>query len=435
MKRKISLTINGKPYSDEVEPRLLLIHYLREVAGLTGPHIGCETSICGACTVMLDGKAVKSCTMFAVQADGRQVLTIEGLAAERQARSRPGGLLERARAAVRLLHAGHDPHRQTAAGRPPEPHRSGDPPRARRQSLPLHRLSAHRQRREGRGGKGGCITMATTITKPETLVGKRIRRQEDPRLITGTATYVDDIKMPGMHHACIVRSPHAAATHQGHQHQGRARAARRRRRLHRRGYQGSRSGALRRLAARPARAASSPAGAGSRLLRRPSRGRGRRHRSLHRSRRGRPGRGGLRAAPGRRRSREGDRPRRARGPSRVARQRRVHLPPGRRRHRTGLPRCRRRRQAAHHQPAADSHRHGDARRGGRLARRREIADPVLVHADSAPAAHAGGGNPGHAGEPAARDHARSGRRLRLPSSTSTPKRRSWASSPCASTSP
>ena len=79
---KISLTINGKPYSDEVEPRLLLIHYLRDVVGLTGPHIGCETSICGACTVMLDGKAVKSCTMFAVQADGRNILTIEGLAGD-----------------------------------------------------------------------------------------------------------------------------------------------------------------------------------------------------------------------------------------------------------------------------------------------------------------------------------------------------------------
>ena len=82
MKRKISLTINGKAYDYEVEPRLLLIHYLREVAGLTGPHIGCETSICGACTVMLDGRTVKSCTMFAVQADGRNVITIEGLAAD-----------------------------------------------------------------------------------------------------------------------------------------------------------------------------------------------------------------------------------------------------------------------------------------------------------------------------------------------------------------
>jgi aerobic carbon-monoxide dehydrogenase small subunit len=79
MKLKITLTINGKTYTDEVEPRLLLIHYLREVAGLTGPHIGCETSICGACTVLLDGMAVKSCTMFAVQATGREILTIEGL--------------------------------------------------------------------------------------------------------------------------------------------------------------------------------------------------------------------------------------------------------------------------------------------------------------------------------------------------------------------
>jgi carbon-monoxide dehydrogenase small subunit len=80
MKQKISLIINAKPYTDEVEPRLLLIHYLREVVGLTGPHIGCETSTCGACTVLLDGKAIKSCTMFAVQAAGRDVLTIEGVA-------------------------------------------------------------------------------------------------------------------------------------------------------------------------------------------------------------------------------------------------------------------------------------------------------------------------------------------------------------------
>jgi len=82
MTQSISLTINGTPYSHEVEPRLLLIHYLREVAGLTGPHIGCETSLCGACTVELDGKAVKSCTMFAVQADGANIVTIEGLAVD-----------------------------------------------------------------------------------------------------------------------------------------------------------------------------------------------------------------------------------------------------------------------------------------------------------------------------------------------------------------
>jgi carbon-monoxide dehydrogenase small subunit len=82
MTQTITLTINGKRYSHEVEPRLLLIHYLREVVGLTGPHIGCETSLCGACTVEIGGDAVKSCTMFAVQADGASVLTIEGLATD-----------------------------------------------------------------------------------------------------------------------------------------------------------------------------------------------------------------------------------------------------------------------------------------------------------------------------------------------------------------
>jgi aerobic carbon-monoxide dehydrogenase small subunit len=80
MTKKISVAINGKTCSHEVEPRLLLVHYLRDVAGFTGPHIGCETSICGACTVMLDGKSVKSCTLLAVQADGRSITTVEGLA-------------------------------------------------------------------------------------------------------------------------------------------------------------------------------------------------------------------------------------------------------------------------------------------------------------------------------------------------------------------
>jgi len=81
MKQAISINVNGVARSNEVEPRLLLVHYLREVLGLTGTHVGCETSICGACTVMLDGQAVKSCTMFAVQADGANITSIEGLAA------------------------------------------------------------------------------------------------------------------------------------------------------------------------------------------------------------------------------------------------------------------------------------------------------------------------------------------------------------------
>ena len=79
-KRTIAVKVNGAERRFDVEPRLLLVHLLRDVAGLTGTHIGCDTSGCGACTVMLDGAAVKSCTVLAVQADGGEVLTIEGLA-------------------------------------------------------------------------------------------------------------------------------------------------------------------------------------------------------------------------------------------------------------------------------------------------------------------------------------------------------------------
>ena len=84
MTREVSIRVNGSERRSAVEPRLLLVHFLRETAGLTGTHIGCETSLCGACTVLLDGRAVKSCTVLAVQADGREVTTIEGLASDGQ---------------------------------------------------------------------------------------------------------------------------------------------------------------------------------------------------------------------------------------------------------------------------------------------------------------------------------------------------------------
>jgi carbon-monoxide dehydrogenase small subunit len=79
-KAQIALSVNGKPVEGLVEPRLLLIHFLRENLGITGPHIGCDTSHCGACTVDLNGKSVKSCTLFAVQANGADIRTIEGMA-------------------------------------------------------------------------------------------------------------------------------------------------------------------------------------------------------------------------------------------------------------------------------------------------------------------------------------------------------------------
>ena len=94
---RISVTVDGSTYSDEVEPRMLLVHYLREVVGKTGTVIGCDTSNCGACTVHLDGVSVKSCNMLAVQADGHEVSTIEGLAKD--------GVLHPMQEAFRSCHA------------------------------------------------------------------------------------------------------------------------------------------------------------------------------------------------------------------------------------------------------------------------------------------------------------------------------------------
>ena len=93
---RIELTVNGEKRSDEVEPRLLLVHYLREVCGLRAANVGCDTTSCGACTVLLDGRSVKSCTVLAVQAAGHDVLTAEGLSA--------GGELHPVQAAFRQSH-------------------------------------------------------------------------------------------------------------------------------------------------------------------------------------------------------------------------------------------------------------------------------------------------------------------------------------------
>jgi carbon-monoxide dehydrogenase small subunit len=96
-KSQVSLTVNGKAVDALVEPRMLLIHFLREQLSLTGPHIGCETSHCGACTIDLDGKSVKSCTVFVVQADGADIRTIEGMA-------NPDGTLHALQEGFREMH-------------------------------------------------------------------------------------------------------------------------------------------------------------------------------------------------------------------------------------------------------------------------------------------------------------------------------------------
>ena len=96
MKVKIKVKVNGKSHTHEVEPRMLLIYFLRDVLHLTGSHIGCDTSSCGACTVHVDGKAVKSCTLLAVQADGAEITTIEGLGTQ--------GMLHPLQEAFREMH-------------------------------------------------------------------------------------------------------------------------------------------------------------------------------------------------------------------------------------------------------------------------------------------------------------------------------------------
>jgi carbon-monoxide dehydrogenase small subunit len=105
MKHAISINVNGVDHSNEVESRLLLVHYLRDLLGLTGTHVGCETSICGACTILVDGQAVKSCTMFAVRADGCNV-DHRRSRRQRQSASGAGRFLGEAWFAMRILHAG-----------------------------------------------------------------------------------------------------------------------------------------------------------------------------------------------------------------------------------------------------------------------------------------------------------------------------------------
>jgi len=150
-KKIVSLKVNGKTVEEAVEPRTLLVHFLREKMNLTGAHIGCETSHCGACTVDIDGQSVKSCTHLTVQCEGSEVKTVEGLA--------NGGvlhaarrLLQRARPAMRLLHTRHADARLPPLARQPEPDRSRSARGYVGQLVPLHWLPKHRQSRVARSG-------------------------------------------------------------------------------------------------------------------------------------------------------------------------------------------------------------------------------------------------------------------------------------------
>ena len=142
---KIALTVNGSRHEADVEPRQLLAYFLRDQLGLKGTNVGCDTTSCGACTVLLDGESVKSCTVLAVQADGCEVTTIEGLA--------DGDELHPVQQAFHEQHAlqcgyctpGFVMATISLLQENPKPVGGGDPPRARGQPLPLHRVPQHRR--------------------------------------------------------------------------------------------------------------------------------------------------------------------------------------------------------------------------------------------------------------------------------------------------
>ena len=143
--RQITVTVNGESRTAVVEPRLVLAHLLRQAFHLTGTHTGCDTSNCGACTVLFDGTPVKSCTMFAVQADGHEVMTVEGLAGPSELHAIQEGFKEEHGLQCGFCTPGHDDGLQGPARREPESDRRRDPMGIERQSVPLHRLSEHRQ--------------------------------------------------------------------------------------------------------------------------------------------------------------------------------------------------------------------------------------------------------------------------------------------------
>ena len=130
---QVTVSVNGEEHTRDVEPRLLLVHFLRDELRLTGTHWGCDTSNCGTCVVLMDGEPAKSCTVLAATASELRDHDGRGPRARRRPRPRPAGLPRGARAAVRVLHAGHDAHRAGAAGPQPGPDRRGDPRRDLRQ--------------------------------------------------------------------------------------------------------------------------------------------------------------------------------------------------------------------------------------------------------------------------------------------------------------
>ena len=232
---RVSLTVNGVRYTEDVEPRLLLVHLIRDKLGLTGTHVGCDTSNCGACTVHVDGDAVKSCTLLAVQADGAEVTTIEGLGSEGDLHPMQEAFWEH-----HGLQCGYCTPGMIMAGadliaKNPSP--SEEEVREALAGNLCRCTGYHNIVKAVLSASEGVPGMSATeqATPTGKWVGQAMRRKEDPRMITGQGRYVDDVVVPGMLYAAFVRSPEAHAKIVSIDVEGRARGRGRARRLHRRG--------------------------------------------------------------------------------------------------------------------------------------------------------------------------------------------------------
>ena len=182
------------------------MHYLRDVVGLTGTNVGCDTSSCGACTVLVDGESVKSCTVLAVQADGADITTIEGLAVDGELHPMQQAFHEHHGLQCGFCTPGMVMATVSLLEEHPAPTERRGAPRPRGQPLSVHRIPQHREggpRRGEREPSGSCAMTA--------VVGTRQLRKEDPPLLTGEARFVDDLDVPGALHLELVRSPYAHA--------------------------------------------------------------------------------------------------------------------------------------------------------------------------------------------------------------------------------
>ena len=219
-KYHVTTTINGDECEFLCEPQQTLLDVLRDELMLTGTKEGCGTGDCGACTVMVDGRMVCSCLVLAVEAEGKKIETIEGMAKGDELHPLQRKFLELNGAAMRHLHARHPDRRQGAARAQPGSDRNRGPLLARRQPVPLHRLRQDRPLRAGGGqGNEGSLTMtrpfwrraASIRDKKLKIVGTSPVKHDGIDKVTGRAKFGADLFLPGMLVGKILRSPHPHA--------------------------------------------------------------------------------------------------------------------------------------------------------------------------------------------------------------------------------